>query len=179
MIRLFAALAVPNLLKKQIAALPRKGLDSASFSHNDDLHITLRYVGEVEAEKLSLIEKVLEAVRVKQFSVVVRGLAIFEKQKRTVLHAPVESARSITHLSAEITERLQNLDFVFSEQSYKPHVTIARLKNPQGLDQYIRQNEKKIFVEWKAEEFILYRSAEPDAHGQRYTKLRAYPLHKF
>ncbi len=179
MIRLFAALDVPDALKRQIEGLPRKGLDSARFSHIDDLHVTLRFMGEVEDSKVEEVKEILEGVRVKQFTVVVRGLALFEKKKQGVLYAPVESAKSVTHLSAEVTERLQKTGFVFSEQFYKPHVTIARLKNLNSMDQYIKQNEKKIFAEWKAQEFILYRSAEPDDKGQRYTKLQQYALNRY
>jgi RNA 2',3'-cyclic 3'-phosphodiesterase len=179
LIRLFAALDVSSELKNQIEALPRKGLDSARFSHMDDLHITLRFMGEVEDNKLPEIEEVLEGVRVKEFTVVVKGLALFEKKKQSVLYANVESVRSVTNLSAEVTERLQKIGFVFNEQFYKPHVTIARLKNVHGLQEYIKQHEKKIHAEWKAREFILYRSAEPDAGGKRYTKLRTYGLAKY
>ncbi len=179
MIRLFAALDVSDNLKQQISALPRKGLDSARFSHKDDLHITLRFIGEVEEEKLLAIKEILEGVHVKQFNVVVKGLALFEKKRQTVLYAPVESARSVTHLSTEITERLQKLGFVFSEQFYTPHVTIARTKNAEGLAGYINQHAKKISAEWKVEKFILYQSSDPDSSGQRYTSLKEYTLRKY
>jgi RNA 2',3'-cyclic 3'-phosphodiesterase len=179
LIRLFTALDVPGSLKNQIEQLPRKGLNSARFSHIDDLHITLRFMGEVEEEKLLAIQEILEGVRIKEFTVVVKGLALFEKKKQAVLYAPVESARAVTHLSAEVTERLQKIGFIFTEQFYKPHVTIARLKNTHGLQDYIMQHSKKIFAEWKDQRFILYRSSEPDGKGQRYTKLREYALVKY
>jgi RNA 2',3'-cyclic 3'-phosphodiesterase len=174
--RLFAALKISNCLAEQISKLPRKGLESARFSHPDDLHITLRFMGEVDEKQLPEIQEILEGVRVKQFTVVVRGLNIFEKKNQTILYAPVESAKSATHLSAEITERLQKSGFVFSDQLYKPHVTIARLRNITGINDYIRKNERQIFAEWRAEEFILYKSAEPDDGGKRYAKLQKYNL---
>lgn len=177
--RLFAALKVPQSLRKQIEGLPQKGLNSARFSHIDDLHITLRFMGEVEEEKLPAIIEILEGVRVKQFNVVVRGLDIFEMKNQAVLYAAVESVKSVTHLSAEITERLQKIGLMFSEQFYKPHVTIARIKNISGIEDYIRKNEKQVFSEWKAEEFILYKSAEPDDGGKRYTELKKYVMRAY
>ena len=177
--RLFAALQVPNSLRKQIISLPQKGLDSARFSHIDDLHITLRFMGEVEENRLSEIIERLEGIRVKQFTVVVRGLDLFDQKRQKILYAPVESAKSVTHLSAEITERLQKIRFVFSEQFFTPHVTIARMKSVSGVEDYIRKNEKQIFAEWNAEEFILYKSAEPNENGQRYTVIKEFGLSKY
>ncbi len=175
-IRLFAALKVSNQLMQQIASLPRKGLDSPRWSHSEDLHITLRFVGDVAEEQLPAILETLEGVRVKIFKIVVRGLDIFEKKHQRILYAPVESARMVTHLSAEITERLQKAGLVFTEQHYTPHVTIARLKSRSGLLDYVMHHKKKIYAEWETGSFTLFRSAEPNETGKRYTALKEYKL---
>jgi 2'-5' RNA ligase len=177
--RLFIALEVPAELKRQMESLPRKGLDSAHFQHPGDLHITLRFIGEAEDEQIPEIQKILEGIPVKKFGVVVKGLGIFHKKNQEILYAPVESARMVTHLSAEITERLQKARFVFTPQPYTPHVTLARLKTAHGLDQYVQKNKDKIHAEWTAQNFILFRSADPDEGGKRYTKLREYSLKNY
>lgn len=176
MLRLFVALEVDESLRGQILSLPRKGLDSARWSHPDDLHITLRFIGDVKEGQADKIKDILQGLRVQKFSIVVRGLNVFRKKHQSILYAPVESARKVTHLSAEITERLQTTGLEFPIQEYTPHVTIARLKKFQGLPDYIDHHSKKIHAEWRAEKFSLYLSANPDEGGKRYTQLAQYPL---
>jgi 2'-5' RNA ligase len=176
MIRLFAALKVPQALVDQAEKLPRKGLDSARWSHPDDLHITLRFLGDVEEGRLPEIEQALEFVKQKKFTVVVKGIDVFRKKHQSILYGAVESARSVTNLSADVTTRLQRIGFEFTAQDYTPHVTLARLKKYQGLPDYVDHHSKKISAEWRAESFFLFRSANPDESGRRYSVIREYLL---
>ncbi|MCC7304997.1 MAG: RNA 2',3'-cyclic phosphodiesterase [Alphaproteobacteria bacterium] len=175
-IRLFAALSIPGVLKKQASALPRKGLSSPRWSHPDDLHITLRFIGDVDESRLPEIEETLEHVRVKPFTIVAKGLDIFARKKQKILYIPIESRRAVTNLSAEVTERLNKTDFEFPLDVYTPHITLARLSDPAGLRDYVYRNAGFIRLEWKAESFFLFRSADPDAGGKRYSVVREYPL---
>jgi 2'-5' RNA ligase len=177
--RLFTALKVPAELVKQVRQLPFKGLDNAHWSHADDLHITLRFMGEVDDEKIDVVKEILTQVRVKAFTIVAKGLDVFDKKNRGVLYVPIESHKKVTHLSAEVTERLTDIGFIFPESYYTPHITLARTKNAQGLHRYAEAHTKKIRVEWMASEFFLFRSADPDETGKRYTQLSSYPLQSF
>jgi RNA 2',3'-cyclic 3'-phosphodiesterase len=177
--RLFTALKVPEELIKQARQLPLKGLDNARWSHVDDLHITLRFMGEVEDQKIDAVKELLGQIHVKPFTIVAKGLDVFDKKNRGVLYVPIESHKKITHLAAEITERLTRLDFVFPESYYTPHITLARAKNAQGMHRYAETHGKKIRVEWMATEFFLFRSADPDETGKRYTQLSSCPLRSF
>jgi RNA 2',3'-cyclic 3'-phosphodiesterase len=178
-IRLFTALKASADLHRQVQELPRKGLDSAHWSHPDDLHITLRFLGDVERDRLAEIEEILEGIRVRKFGVVVKGLDIFQRKKGGVLYAAVESTRKLTHLNSEVTERLQKLGFVFPEKFYTPHVTLARVNNVQGLKEYSQKNSRLIRAEWSVESFYLFQSADPDEKQRRYTALRKYKLSEF
>jgi 2'-5' RNA ligase len=175
-VRLFTALNVSEILKKQYSALPRFGLDNPHWSHPDDLHITLRFLGEVEEERVPLIEQALENIRVKSFNVTARNLNMFDKKRQAVLYAAIENQKKIFHLTAEITDRLMPLGFVFSERSFTPHITLARLKNPQGLEAYIKYNGNQLHSSWEINNFTLYQSSDPENSGPRYKALKTYPL---
>lgn len=178
--RLFAGLGVSSKLTQQFQNLPRTGLEDQRWVHPDDLHITLRFIGEAEETKLSEIQDVLEGVRVKHFSIVARGLDAFVKKNQAALYSPIESHRKITHLSAEITERMNRLGFEFPERAFAPHITLARLKTSPGLDKYIVRNKSAIHAEWTADKFYLFKSADPSNEGDaRYSVLREYALERY
>ena len=178
-VRLFTALDVPPDLVRQVRALPIKGLEHARWSHPSDLHITLRFMGEVEEDQIPSVIDALGSIHIKPFTVVAKGLDLFDKKKRAVLYVPIESHTKITHLTSEITERLTRLGFAFPESFYTPHITLARAKDAQGMARYASIHSKKIRAEWTASRFILYRSAEPDSGGQRYTALSSFDLKRF
>lgn len=175
-IRLFAALAVPPDVRALLAALPHKGLD-AKWSHPDDFHITIRFLGDLAPERLPEIEHALSLVRRAPFGVEVRGLDAFENKRQTILHAAIPSVRKMEALCADVTDELTPLGFDFGARAFVPHITLARLKSARGLDEYRDRHGRAVSARWQAAEFHLMLSAAPDEAGRRYTVLRTYPLH--
>lgn len=174
-VRLFTALDVPQELKTQLAALPRKGLD-AKWSHPDDYHITIRFLGDIGSARLPEIDEALARVRSPSFAAEVRGLAHFDNRKQSVLHAAVQSVRRMENLCADVTDALTPLGFDFGPRPFVPHVTVARVKGMRGLDDYTARNGRSVAARWRPEAFHLMRSASPGVTGRRYTALRTYPL---
>lgn len=174
-IRLFTALTVPPDLRAQLAALPRKGLD-AKWSHPDDFHITIRFLGDLEPERLPEIEQALSRVRRAPFGVEVQGLDVFENKHQSILHAKIQSVRKMEALCADVTDELTPLGFDFGPRAFVPHITLARLKNARGVDEYMARHGRVVAARWQATGFHLMLSAAPDAAGRRYTVVRTYPL---
>mgnify|MGYP003394464162 CR=1 FL=1 len=173
-LRLFTALPVSVRLSEQAATLPRGGLE-AKWNKNDDLHITLRFLGEVEPERLPEIQEALARVRRPAFYVEVRGMDRFDQKREAILYAVIESTRQLNTLCAEIGEALTPLGFDFGTRPYVPHVTLARLKSWRDLDTYIAKNERKINDHWQATHFGLMQSTGLD-EGERFLELTRYPL---
>ena len=174
-VRLFVALAVPPDLREKLSALPHKGLD-ANWSHPDDYHITIRFLGDLAAERLPVIEQALSRVRRPPFGMEVGGLGVFANKNQSILHAQVPSVRKLETLCADITDVLVPLGFDFGLRPFVPHVTVARVKGQRGLADYIARHGRLVAARWQAAEFHLMRSASPDGVGRRYTVLQTYPL---
>ncbi len=177
-LRLFVALPVPDSLKRVVAALPRKGV-AARWTHPDDLHITLRFLGEVEEARIEEIDAELGRVRRPPLGVELQGLGFFDVKKNPVLYARVESVRKLTTLCAEITDVLTPLGFDFGTRPYAPHVTLARFDDLSALQHYIRTLPAQggaFRAGWQAPEFGLMASGGPDQAGRRYRILANYPL---
>jgi 2'-5' RNA ligase len=172
--RLFVALPVPDSLKQIAARLPRKGLD-ARWTAPDDLHITIRFLGDVEPGNIPAIEQALSRVRRAPFYVDVRGLGVFENDRQTVFYANVESTRKLTALCADITDVLTPLGFDFGTRPFIPHVTLARTGGG-DLDAYIKRHEKQVVAHWQACDFALMQSAKSNEKGRYYNLLSIHPL---
>lgn len=173
--RLFVALPVPSGFISQLRELPYKGLEG-KWNHKDDLHITIRFLGEVEENQIIDITDALNKVRRPQFSIEVSGLNVFDNKRQSILYANIASTKKLTTLCAEITDVLTPLGFDFGTRPYKPHITLIRLKNPHGIDKYINQHGKKINSSWRATGFKLMESSSADEKGCHYKTLADYGL---
>lgn len=173
--RLFVALAVPATAASDLLKLPRTGID-ARWLHPDDLHITLRFLGDLDPDRIPAIRDVLARVRRPPFGVEIGGLGFFDHKKDGVLYARIDSTRKLNALCGDVTDALTPLGFDFGVREFVPHITLARLKGSRGLRQYI-ENKGKIHIQgWQANEFGLMQSGAPDTAGRRYRALAQYPL---
>lgn len=156
--------------------MPRKMLEDPLWVHPDDLHLTLRYIGDIEEENLPLLQEALAGVRFKSFSIEIKGLAAFHKRWQSILYADIKSRQKLTTLTTEITDKLNGLGYVFPERNYSPHITIARVKKKRGMADYIESYSKKIHAAWAVDSFSLFRSAQPGETGRRYSVIERYRL---
>lgn len=175
-IRLFTALSVPREFASILSDMPRAGLDGGKWTHPRDFHVTIRFLGDVEEDRLEDVRAALSRVRHAPFHVEARGLSLFENRRQSILHVPVLSTRKMESLCADVTDALVPLGFDFGARPFVPHITLARLKNVKGVDDYIRRHGSVLATQWEAEEFCLMRSAAPDEKGSRYSMLYTYTL---
>ena len=173
--RLFVALPVSGQFRDIAAALSRRGLD-ARWTHPGDLHITIRFLGDVDPERAASVTEALIRVRRPPFYIDIAGLDIFDNRRNAVLYARVESTRKLTALCGDVTDALVPLGFDFGTRPFIPHVTLARLGGQRGLETYIRRHAKAVTARWQAESFALMRSGPPNEKGIYYNILSEHPL---
>lgn len=174
-IRLFTALDVSPDLRAQLAALPRKGLD-AKWTHADDYHITLRFLGDIDPSHLPGIQEALARVRRAPFTVEAGGLAAFDNKKQAILHVKIPSTRKLETLCADVSDALAPLGFDFGARPFVPHVTLARVRGMRGVSDYIARHGRTVAARWEATVFHLMRSATPDEASRRYDVLQTIEL---
>lgn len=174
-IRLFVALGVPADVARRLADIPRTGIEGR-WNHPDDLHLTLRFLGDIDPLRVSEIREALGRVRRPSFGVEVGGLGFFDQKRGAVLYARVDSTRKLNALCGDVTDALTPLGFEFGLREFVPHITLARLKNARGLAQYLDTKGRISPLRWQALEFGLMQSGPPDAAGRHYRTLARYPL---
>jgi 2'-5' RNA ligase len=173
--RLFVALPVSSKIEVQVAGLPRKGLD-AKWNHPSDLHITLRFIGDIDRAQIDEVADALEKVRRPVFHVEASGFGFFDNPHQVVFWGGVGSGRKLNALVADINDAILPLGFEMPLRAYAPHITLARLKNRKGLDEYIKWHQSRLRDNWEARSFSLCLSGEVDGEGRRYRRLRSYTL---
>lgn len=129
MIRLFVGIALPDLLRERLAALGG-GLPNARWVAPENLHLTLRFIGEVDEATGHEIHEALAAVRAPAFFFELAGFDLFGSGSRAhTLWAGVERNPPLAHLREKIESALVRLGLPPDTRKFSPHVTVARLNN--------------------------------------------------
>ncbi|NIA71066.1 RNA 2',3'-cyclic phosphodiesterase [Pelagibius litoralis] len=175
--RLFVALSLPADLRSRLCALS-SGLPGARWVDPANLHLTLRFIGEVGGHEADDVDAALSGINGKRFSLTLSGLGQFGGDRRLrALWAGVEPNEALDHLQAKIETALQRAGLAPEKRKFKPHVTLARFKaNPgERLQDYIVERSLFRAEPFEVTEFVLYSSYL--AHkGAIYAPEATYPL---
>ena len=156
--RLFTALSLPEKTAKQLTALQLAG-DGVQAVETAQLHITLHFIGQAEANELA---DVLERVRAPVFSLQIEGPGKFNQANGAfILWAGVQKSEGLMTLYQELAGVLSNRGYPNTSMDYIPHITLARCKNgtPNTLaDKFINRTLPP-FEPFAVTEFGLYSSS--------------------
>src|SRR5438045_5747146 len=125
--RLFVAIRPPEPIRDlRIDAMD----DSPDFRWQDEeqLHLTLRFVGEVDRPVADDLAGALGGVRVGRFSARINGVGRFEQRNSGALWAGVEPKEPLTALAAKVERVCQSVGLEPERRAYHPHITLARWK---------------------------------------------------
>ncbi len=143
--RLFVAVEIDPAVAGSLAAFSAQlrqrahGLAPAArigWVSPEQLHVTSRFIGEVNDKKASAIAgALLEELEIDPFELVLRGAGAFpERGAPRVLWAGISSGvEGLTALEAEVSRRLIACGIAREERPYRPHVTLARVREAAGL----------------------------------------------
>lgn len=176
MIRLFAAIGIPEQIRQRLMLL-QGGIPGARWSAPENLHITLRFIGEVDDVTASDIDGMLETLHMPAFDLSLKGVGLFGGKDPHSLWIGVAPCEALTRLAAKIESLLQRMGLEPDARKYMPHVTIARLKDvPQPrLNGFIADHAVFDSAAFSVRDFGLY-SSHPTAHGSQYLRERSYAL---
>lgn len=128
MIRLFAAISIPEPLRTRLTFL-QGGIPGARWSKPENLHLTLRFIGEVDQARARDIDSVLATLNVPAFDVTLKGAGEFGGKEPDAVWAGVAPNAALLHLNAKIESALQRMGVPADTRKYTPHVTLATLRD--------------------------------------------------
>lgn len=175
--RLFVAVDLPQARRTALAALRDDRLD-ARWAPADQLHVTLRFVGEAAPDAAEALRASLRDVTVPGFTLSAEGLDVFPSRRRPrVLVASVRAEPRLARLRDEIERVVVAQGFEAEARPFNPHVTFARLKRapPQEVRRFMKENAGLAIDPFAVTQFHLYRSdLGPD--GAEHVVVESYPL---
>ncbi len=177
MIRLFVALAVPEAAALWLQRL-RDGALTERWSPPQNLHITLRFAGEISERQADDLDGELETIEGAPFDVTLRGVGAFETRglARSVWTG-VEPSEPLTTLQKRCESAARRAGLAPDTRGWRPHVTLAYLAGaePARVAAWIQQNNLAKLEAFEADRFGLY-SSWRSKEGSHYRLERAYRL---
>ena len=160
MIRLFVAIDLPPDVMELLAAISY-GLAGAKWVEPDQLHLTLRFIGEVEGSRFMDIKEMLSTVEINQFPLRLKGIGHFPPRKAPrVLWVGIDKNEVLPRLRGKIETTLVKGGLPPEGRKYSPHITIARLKNTPAVTvgNFMAANTLFASEPFLVENFYLYSS---------------------
>ena len=177
MIRLFVGIALPSVLRERLAILS-SGLPGARWITPESMHLTLRFIGDVEEQVVDDINLALSAIGGPAFSFLISGIETFGRGHRThTLWARVDACLAMLALQAKIEQAMIRAGLEPERRKYTPHITLARIKGAQApkVVNWLEANGGLTAGPGAVTAFTLYRS-HLGVGGAHYEVLSDYPL---
>lgn len=175
--RLFVALALPQDIRFSIAAISG-GLDGARWVKPENLHLTLRFIGEVGRREADDLDSALGDIAGPVFEMQCRGLGHFGKaQKVRAIWADVAPSAGLMHLQDKVESAVARAGHGAEGRKFKPHITLARFRGrpPRNLGDYLEAHGAFVTAPFQISAFTLFESHMGHG-GSHYVPLSEYPL---
>lgn len=185
--RTFIAIDLPEslhaALHREQSAL-RRAAPEARWTRPEGVHLTLKFLGEITDRQGEEVREALAALApFEKFSVEVKGFGFFPDSRRPrVFWVGVEAPPALAELARKVEQALARLGFAPENRPYKPHLTLARFKEPRPQPALLAALHERTqgttdafsLGRFEVSEFFLYESKLTPA-GAEYRKLARFP----
>ncbi len=143
----------------------------------DNIHLTLRFVGEVERPAAEDLARELERLRSPGFELRLKGVGKFDQRNGGALWAGVEPREPLGALAAKVERACQQAGLEPERRAYHPHITLARWnrRNAEAVEAFLRRNGDLASALFAVDSFVLFES-RLSRHGAHYEAVAEYPL---
>jgi 2'-5' RNA ligase len=190
-VRVFVALDIPEEVRAAIGKLIarlRPACRAARWVRIEGVHLTLKFIGEVQPEKIEPIKASLARIRFPDhIELKFRNVGFFPNERRPhVFWAGIEAGPELGALAADVEASLEPLGIAKEQRAFSPHLTLARLEprrgpkagSPFGLDTLTKAISGAGPLEFGAaiaNEFHLYQSILKSGAAE-YTRLATFRI---
>jgi 2'-5' RNA ligase len=185
-IRAFIAIELPRETRadlERVAGRLRASAADVRWVKTDDIHLTLKFLGDVEEDRVTeiagCIEQCLEGIP--PFSIAVRGLGAFpsDHNPQVIWIAAEDASGRLSLLERSLEDGLSRMGFKKEKRPFSPHFTLGRLKSPRGKEAVRRglvELKNTDCGSYTAEAVCLFKS-DLRPSGPIYTVLKSFSLH--
>ena len=174
--RLFVGLRPPPTMRAALLSLCG-GIHNARWQNDEQLHCTLRYIGEVERPLAEDIALALGGVRAPALELSLHGVGCFSGRNRpNAVWAGVRPHDAVAALHRKVDQALARAGVPREGRAYLPHITLARLNAAAGpVDGFLSRHAGLESAPMRFEHFLLYESTL-GSEGATYEAVASYPL---
>lgn len=174
--RLFVAIRPPDPVIDLLLDT-MEGLPALRWQEDEQLHLTLRFVGEVERPLAEDLATALATLRFAPFAMRVAGVGRFDHRQRGALWAGVEPRAPLAALAAKVERICVSVGLPPERRAYHPHITLARWgrRDVATLDPWLAQHAALRSDEFAVDAVTLYQSHLGRA-GAHYEAIESYAL---
>jgi len=171
--RLFVSLELPEKIKTQIKKIQNlikeKNLFYGNYTEKENLHLTLKFLGEINKEEIEKIKRRLKEINFKEFECEISEVGVFSKDFIKIIWVKLNGAEK---LQKKVDESLKDLFKI--EERFMSHITIARVKNIKDKKELLNYLDKVKIpnLKFKVNKFFLKKSELMDKPV--YTSLEEY-----
>jgi 2'-5' RNA ligase len=182
--RLFVAVSLPPEVRERLAAVQdrlRRTQADVSWVRAENIHVTLKFLGETEEKRLERIRPALDEVARagEPFPMEVAGVGSFGGRIPRVVWVGVgEGAERLTQLAGRIEKALGRVGFPTERRGFTAHLTLGRVRSPRNAEALLaalQEFHAEGFGSVMTTEFELMRS-DLKPTGSVYTVLERFPL---
>ena len=174
--RLFVAVRPPREMR-DLLLNAMGGISGARWQSEDQIHLTLRFIGEVDRHQAGDVHAALGAIHHPPFEIAISGLGLFGRrgQPETVW-AGVSPHEPLSRLHKKVDQAMTRVGIAPDQRAYMPHITLARLKRSSGtIRDLIEQSGGLTSPPFRIDFFALFES-ELTPEGPVYSVIERYPL---
>jgi 2'-5' RNA ligase len=183
--RTFIAIDLSPEIKSRLTALVERLAPLScdiKWVRQDSMHLTLKFLGEVDDRQAALVEELLRTIVPKYEAVPMtfKGTGMFPPGSKSprVLWAGAEAGPSLVPLQEEVEGGCEKLGFSREGRPFRPHLTLGRVKSPSGLGPVLREFEQSCdesFGEMLVRRLTFFQSRLRPG-GAEYSVLKEFPL---
>ena len=176
--RLFVAVDLSDEAKEALADMCY-GVPGARWVRREQMHLTLRFIGEVHHARADKIKTALKSVQAAPFDLQLHGVGRFPpgKQGARVLWAGIDNSPELKALHAAVEDALAGIGYAREQRPFRAHITLARLKPapPHPVNRFLNRHAAFAHDAIPVRECILF-SSSLHPEGAQYRHEAVYPL---
>jgi RNA 2',3'-cyclic 3'-phosphodiesterase len=174
--RLFVAIRPPEAIRDLLI----DAMDDSPelrWVPEEQLHLTLRFIGEVERPLADDIAHELEKVRAERFQIRILHVGRFDQRNGGALWAGVEPKAPVAELAARVDRACTRAGLEPERRAFHPHITLARWsgRSVRAADAFVERARGLSSEPFAVRSFILFES-HLSRHGPHYETVAEYPL---
>lgn len=172
--RLFVAIRPPADIRAGLLGL-MNGIAGARWQDDDQLHLTLRFVGEVDRHQANDLADALAAIRFAPFELTLSSVGCFDRKGHVhTIWAGAQPHDPLIQLHQKVDRACVRAGLPPDDRSYFPHVTLARFGRTSGsMETFMTRHASLKSAPFTVEDFALFESHLGQA-GSTYHMVERY-----